>query len=52
MKIVKGKIISCTEDELFMYWKKNWSSLFDYWTYREKVVRELKLIKVVEPDED
>ena len=31
-----GKIIECTEDELFIFWLKQWSSIFDFYTYKEQ----------------
>lgn len=36
MVIKDGKIIKCTEAELFMFWLQRWSNLIDFYTYKKK----------------
>lgn len=46
MKIENGKIIECTEAELFIFWLKRWSDMFDYYTYKEQCQKNgTKIIK-------
>lgn len=35
MEVIKGKIKRCTEAELFMFWLKRWSELFDFYSYKK-----------------
>lgn len=37
MKIENDKIVECTESELFIVWLKNWSQIFDFYSYKEQV---------------
>lgn len=31
-----NKIVECTEDELYMFWLKRWSNLFDFYSYKKR----------------
>lgn len=49
MVVKKNRIVECTEDELFMFWLKRWSDLFDYYSYKKQMI-ELG-VKIKEADE-
>lgn len=40
MTIEKGKIVQVTDKELFNYWLKNWSELYDYTTYKRMMINK------------
>lgn len=50
MKIENGKIVECTDLELYNYWLKRWSDIYSYPDYKSRVI-ELGT-KVVEDDGD
>lgn len=46
MRIEKGRIIECTESELFIFWLKRWSDVFDYYSYKEQCKKNgMKIVK-------
>lgn len=38
MIIVDGKIIKCTDQELYEYWLNMWSDFYDYEDYKRRVI--------------
>lgn len=50
MQIENGKIKECTEAELFMYWLKNWSQLFDFYSYKKACQEQGTIIKTEEDE--
>lgn len=46
MKIENNKIVECTESELYIFWLKNWSQMFDFYSYKDQVEKlGTKIIK-------
>lgn len=46
MKVENNKIIECTESELFIFWLKRWSDVFDFYSYKEQCKKNgVKIIK-------
>ena len=37
MTIEKGKIVKCTDQELYKYWLKMWADMYDYDDYKRRV---------------
>ena len=37
MVIEKGKIVECTNDELYKYWLQVWSNILPYNEYKERI---------------
>lgn len=38
MIVENGIIVKCTDDELYQYWLKQWSDIYDYRTYKRLVI--------------
>lgn len=38
MIVVNGKIVKCTDQELYKYWLTRWSDLYDYDDYKKRVI--------------
>ena len=38
MKIENGKIISCTNIELYGYWLNQWSDIYSYTEYKDRML--------------
>ena len=38
MDIKDGKIIKCTESELYSYWLKRWSDLYSFDDYKRRCI--------------
>lgn len=38
MTIEGGKIVKCTDKELYHYWLINWSELYSYEDYKKRVI--------------
>lgn len=36
MEIKNGRIVRCTEAELFLFWVKRWSNIIDYYSYKNE----------------
>ena len=49
MVIKNGKIVECTESELFVFWLRRWSSLIDYYSYKDQCKRNG--VKIVQESE-
>ena len=48
MTIKNNKIVEATEDELFSYWLKQYSTIMDFTTYKRKMIS--LGVKIIEND--